>query len=160
MAAWTHRGTQAVVSITGNHNKRILYGTISLSGGLILHDSLFWNQDEFQDHLLMIRSFWRGWNPVLFLDRGSLHTANDSEFLAEELGIELRWLPVACPKLNPMDHLWRHVKGDVLANLSDRPLDDRVEYVYSYLQGIGPNGWMRKAGLLSENFWLKEYLTF
>jgi hypothetical protein len=32
---------------------------------------------------------------VLFLDRGSHHTAKRSLKLARELGIELRWLPVA-----------------------------------------------------------------
>jgi hypothetical protein len=35
----------------------------------------------------MIRSLWRGWNIVLFLDRASSHKAEESIFLAEELGI-------------------------------------------------------------------------
>ena len=58
-----------------------------------------------------------------------------------------------------MDHLWRHIKGDVLANNASPALDERVAQVYAYLQDIGPAGWMRKAGLFSEKFWLKEYCT-
>jgi hypothetical protein len=79
---------------------------------------------------------------------------------AEEWHIALRWFPVACPKLNPMDHLWRHIKGDVWANAPHPSLDERVVQVHQYLQNLGPAGWMRKAGLFSENFWLRKYWTF
>src|SRR4029077_1150054 len=50
-------------------------------------------------------------NLVLFVDRGSPHTARRSRELAAELGVELRFLPTACPELNPVEGLWRHVKG-------------------------------------------------
>jgi transposase len=158
-AKWARQGTQAVVPIMGDHKRRILYGTISLRGGLLIHDTLECNQEEFHTHLRMIRSLWRGWNLVLFLDRSSSHTAEESILLAEELKIALRWLPVACPKLNPMDHLWRHIKGDVLANTPYTSLDESVAQVHQYLQDLGPAGWMRKAGLFSEKFWLREYCT-
>jgi len=130
---------------------------MSLQGGLLIHDTLLFNQEEFQLHLRMIRSCWRGWRLVLFLDRAPSHRAYESIGLAHELGIALRWLPVACPKLNPMDHLWRHIKGDVLANISYPSLDEGVEEVYRYLHDLGRSGWMRKAGLFSETFWLREY---
>jgi transposase len=154
---WMRQGTQSSVPIVGDHTRRILFGTMSLRGGLLIHDTSLGNQDEFQMHLRMIRSFWRGWHLVLFLDRAPYHRAQESICLAEELRIALRWLPVACPKLNPMDHLWRHIKGDVLANTPYPSLDDGVEQVYRYLQDLGPSGWMRKAGLFSETFWLREY---
>jgi hypothetical protein len=56
-----------------------------------------------------------------------------------------------------MDHLWRHIKGDIVANTPHNSLDEAVTQVHQYLQAIGPAGWMRKAGLCSETFWLKEY---
>jgi transposase len=156
-AKWTRRGVQAVVPIMGDHKRHVLYGTMSLRGGLLIHDTPECNQEEFQIHLRMIRSLWRGWNIVLFLDRAPSHTAEESLFLADELDIALRWLPVACPKLNPMDHLWRHIKGDVLANIPHHSLDECVVQVRQYLQAIGSAGWMRKAGLFSEKFWLRKY---
>jgi hypothetical protein len=55
-----------------------------------------------------------------------------------------------------MDHLWRHIKGDVLANVPYHSLDEGVTQIQQYLQAIGPAGWMRKAGLFSEKFWLRE----
>jgi hypothetical protein len=158
-AKWALQGTQAVVPIRGEHRIRVLYGTMSLRGGLLIHDASQCNQEEFQTYLHMIRSLWRGWKIVLFLDRASPHTAEESILLAQDLSIALRWLPVACPKLNPMDHLWRHIKGEILANTPHNSLDECVAEVYQYLQDIGPAGWMRKAGLFSEQFWLREYCT-
>jgi hypothetical protein len=155
---WSRQGTQSAVPIQGDHTRCILYGTMSLQGGLLVHDTLLFNQEEFQLHLRMIRSFWRGWHLVLFLDRAPSHRADESICLAHELGISLRWLPVACPKLNPMDHLWRHIKADVVANLAYPSLDDAVEEVYGYLHDLGRSGWMRKAGLLAETFWLRDYV--
>lgn len=159
-AKWARRGSQSIIPIVGDHKKRILYGTMSLQGGLLIHDTPECNQEEFQIHLRMIRSLWRGWHIILFLDRASSHRAEESIILADELSITLRWLPVACPKLNPMDHLWRPIKGDVLANAPCPSLDESVSLVQNYLQDIGPEAWMRKAGLFSEKFWLKEYCRF
>jgi transposase len=129
-----------------------------LRGGLLIHDTSECHQEECHIHLRMIRSLWRGWTIILFLDRASSHKADASLWLADELGIALRWLPVACPKLNPMDHLWRHIKGDILANTPSQSLDEGVAQIHQYLQAIGPAGWLRKAGVFSEKFWLKEYL--
>jgi transposase len=159
-AKWALQGTQAVVPIIGDHKRWVLYGTISLRGGLLIHDTPECNQEEFQIHLRMIRSLWRGWKIVLFLDRAPSHKAEGSILLAEELKIALRWLPVACPKLNPMDHLWRHIKGDGVANTPYPSLDERITLVHQYLQDLGPVGWRRKAGLFSEHFWLRKYCTF
>src|SRR5205823_11330930 len=54
-----------------------------------------------------------GWNIVLFLDRGSPHTAKASRALAADLGVELRFLPTACPELNQVAGPWRPAKGRV-----------------------------------------------
>lgn len=107
---------------------------MSVRGGLLIHDTPECNQEEFQIHLCMIRSLWRGWNIVLFLDRASFHRAEEAVLLAEDLGISLRWLQVACPKLNPMDHLWRHIKGDIVANTPYTSLDEGIAEVYAYLR--------------------------
>jgi len=58
-----------------------------------------------------------------------------------------------------MDHLWRHIKGERLAKSPHDSLEERIAHVYQYLRDLGPAGWMRKAGLFSERFWLKEYCT-
>jgi hypothetical protein len=87
----------------GSRHKGVLYGALNVrTGAICLNQALNWNQESFQEHLRHLKAQCRGWNIVLFLDRGSPHTAKGSLRLAKELGIELHWLPVACPELNPL----------------------------------------------------------
>lgn len=158
-AAWALRGQQAEVPIVGNRDKRILYGVLNVkSGHVVLHDAALWNQYEFQVFLRKIRRSWRGWNIVLFLDRASQHTSNGSQTLAFQLGIELRWLPPATPELNPMDHLWRHVKGEVLANEPMPNVVASAQRACQYILALTPVQRLRKAGVLSSRFWLRNAL--
>ena len=78
--------------------------------------------------------------------------------MASELGIETRWLPVACPELNPVDHLWHHVKQDVLTPTPDP--DTSVGYACQYIFGLTPQQWLRKAGVLSDTLTDGESLIF
>lgn len=157
--AWAPIGEQTEVPITGNRDKRVLYGVLNPKNGtVLLHSAMVWNQDEFQVVLRQTRHRWRGWHIVLFIDRGSPHTAKRSRQLARELSIQLRWLPVACPELNPLDHLWRHVKRDVLANEATPKLEASLARACEYIMSLTPEERLRKSGVLSGNFWLDNVL--
>jgi transposase len=154
-ARWALKGVQVAVPIIGTRQKGVLYGALNVSTGAIcLDQALKWNQASFQEHLRHLKSQWRGWNIVLFLDRGSPHRAKESLRLAKELGIELRWLPVACPELNPVEGLWRHLKGKALANRPTLWMEELMERACQYIQSLSPVERLRKAGILSGNFWL------
>lgn len=158
-AAWSKIGEQAEVPITGNRDKRVLWGTLNpATGEILLSWSLKWNKIAFQEFLRRIRSHWRGWNIVLFLDKGSPHTAQRSRKLAEELGIELRWLPTACPELNPLEGLWRCGKKEVLANAPTLSMDASLAELCEWILSLSPRERLRKAGVLSGRFWLKDIL--
>jgi transposase len=150
-------GQQVSVPISGNRAKRILHGAIKVGTGdvvlLITHD---WVQETHQFFLRMVRSHWRGWNLVLFEDRGSPHTAEESVALARGLGMEVRWLPRATPELNAMDQLWRHTKGQALASRPTQSIDASADGACEYILGLNPCERLRKAGVLSGNFWLAD----
>ena len=100
-ACYGRIGEQVQVPITGNRSKRILHGALNIgSGEVLLLITTDWVQETHQYFLRMIRSHWRGWQIVLFEDRGSPHTADDSLEVASDLAIELRFLPIATPELN------------------------------------------------------------
>lgn len=154
-ACWAPVGEQAVVPITGNRSKRVLYGALGVRTGTACLDvAARWNQHSFQGHLRHVRSVWRGWHIVLFVDRGSPHTAKRSRALAKELGIELRWLPTACPELNPVEGLWRYVKGQILANEPTPDLDAALSRACDEIFDMGPTERLQVAGVMSGNFWL------
>ena len=63
-------------------------------------------QGDFQEFLGLIHERYRGWQVSLVLDGDSSHIAKMSRRMARILGIGLVWLPVRCPDLNALDHLW------------------------------------------------------
>jgi transposase len=148
-------GTQVRVPISGTRRKRILHGVLNIrSGSVLLLITDEWVQETPQYFLAMLRAHWRGWRIVLFEDRGSPHTAEESVELAQSLGIELRFLPRATPELNAMDHLWRHVKGRSLADRTTRSIEDSADQACQDILSMTPHERLRKAGVLSGNFWL------
>ena len=102
----------------------------------------------------MIRWHWRGWHIILFEDRGTPHTAEDSLEVAAELAIEVRLLPRACPELNAADHLFRSVKGRALANRRTQTIDASADGACRYLYALSRQERLIKAGVLSGRFWL------
>jgi transposase len=150
-------GAQVSVPITGNRTKRILHGAINVgTGDVLLLITWEWVQETHQAFLQMVRSHWRGWQIVLFQDRGSPHTAEDSVALAEQLGIEVRWLPKATPELNAMDQLWRRAKGQALASRPTQSVDLSADGVCAYILGLSRYERLWQAGVLSGRFWLDE----
>ena len=150
-------GQQACVPITGNRRKRILHGCLNVtSGAVTLLITEEWNQDTHQAFLLMLRAYWRGRHIILFEDRGTPHTAEESRELATDLGIDVRLLPRATPELNAMDHLWRHMKRRALANRMTRSIDESADAACQYILGLSRRERLRQAGILSGNFWLTK----
>lgn len=154
-ACWSPVGGQATVPITGNRSKRVLYGALNVRmGSACLDEAGRWNQQTFQDHLRHVRSVWRGWHIVLFVDRGSPHTAKESRVVAAALGIELRFLPTACPELNPLEGLWRYIKGEILVNEPTPDLDAALNRACEEILNMDSTVRLQVAGVMSGNFWL------
>jgi len=53
------------------------------------------------------------------------------------LGIELRFLPAACPELNPVEGLWRCLKGRVLADEPTPDVEASVQRAFEDLLAMG-----------------------
>ena len=154
-ACWSPVGEPAEVPITGNRDNRVVFGALNpATGRVLLDEAQQWDQAAFQGHPRNARACWRGWNIVLFLDRGSPHTAKASRARAADLGVEVRFLPTACPEPNPVEGLWRHAKGRVLANEPTPDLDQSLDRVTEELLLMAPSRVRALAGVDSGNFWL------
>jgi transposase len=135
----------------------VLTGVLNIqTGSSALMVTERYTQVEFQLLLTFMRRRWRGWHIVLFIDKHSAHRADRSRRLARRFGIELRWLPKACPELNPVDHLWRHLTREVLANEPTPTLDGTVKQALDYWWSLTPRERLRQAGVLSPDFWLSD----
>jgi transposase len=156
-ACWARRGKSAKVVISGRNARRVLFGAINVrTGHRLLLPRRYQKGEDFREFLLLIHDHYRGWPVWLLLDEDSSHTAHGSVGLARELGIGLLWLPKRCPELNAMDHVWGHAKDEVCANHQEASIEQLVDRFIRYIQGLSPEEARRKAGILSENFWLRE----
>lgn len=115
-------------------------------------------QHDFQAFLELIRHHYRGRHVALLLDENPSHTAKASQQLADDLRIELLWLPKRAPELNPLDELWGQGKDVVSANLQYPTIDDHLHAFIEYLECL--TNWEARytAGILSDHFWLKSVL--
>ncbi len=154
---WAPRGAQVQMPITGSHDRRILSGVLNIkSGDYLDYISKQFTHVEFESVLRQVRRHWRGWRIVLFLDRNKPHKAVSSRQLARKLKIQLRWLPKACSELNALDQLWRRVKDEAAANEGMPNVDATVRRASRHIHALSPRERLRKAGVLSEDFWLAD----
>jgi hypothetical protein len=158
-AMWAPMGEPACVPIIGSHAKRFLTGVLNIQSGDYLDDaSTQFRQANFQQVLHRIRSHWRGRQIVLFLDRNKPHRTPASRRLARQFGIQLRWLPTACPELNVLDCLWRHLKDDIIANQPTPDVDMMIDSACRYVADLSPQERLQKAGVFAPDFWLADLL--
>lgn len=157
---WTLQGSQAMVGITGRNARRVLFGTINMrTGHRIIARYRNMRQDSFQDFLRLVRSKYKGRHVWMLLDKAGSHTTIASRTLAMALNIDLIWLPTQCPELNAMDHLWRQMKTDVSSNHQYESVDDHATQAEQYLLELSNKAALKRAGILSKNFWLRLFLN-
>jgi transposase len=161
-AAWALRGQQAQVPISGRNDQRVLFGALNVCNGrCVLLRRKHARAADFQAFLRHLRQqHYRAGQPLwLLLDKASCHVAAGSVALAAQLDITLLWLPRQCSELNAMDHLWRHLKGDLAANRQRPTMDALAEQAEAWVLALSIQQTLRKAGLLSKNCWLKHVRT-
>ena len=157
--AWSLRGEQAVVPITGRNAKRVLFGTINIcTGHRIVWRGPNMRQEHFHAFLRLLRRCYPGRQIWMLLDEAPCHIAPRSEALASALDIVLVWLPKQCSELNAMDHLWREMKGSISANYQFASIDEHAAYAENWILDLSNRQALCKAGLLSKNFWLRSFL--
>lgn len=157
-AAWALRGEQAQVPISGKNDSRSLFGTLDLrSGRRMLMSS---SKQRLPDMARFLRRLRAGAGAKgalwLLLDAHSTHISPTTLRLADRLSIRLFWLPRQSPKLNPVDHLWRGLKDELAANRQFATIDELARYAQAWVYRLTPTETLCKAGLLSEDCWLKE----
>jgi transposase len=158
-SAWGFRGEQVVVKITGRNAKRVLFGAINPRTGrrLVLRRSRQ-RQEDFQAFLRHLRRRYPGRPLWLLLDKAPCHDAARSQQLAARLGVMLLWLPKQCPELNAMDQLFKDLKRLIAANRQYRTIDEEADRAERWILGLTARQALRKASVLSEDFWLKDFL--
>jgi transposase InsO family protein len=161
-AAWAPRGQQAIVPVSGRNDRRVLFGAFNPhTAHRIVVQSERETGPGARALLVELRRRYRAASTIwILLDRGPAHTAAPTQRLAAELNIQLIWLPKQWPELNARDQLWRELKRLVAANRQPESVEHLAQQAESWLLELRPQEALRKAGVLSGNFWLKHLLQY
>jgi transposase len=159
-SVWARKGEQARVPVTGRNAKRVLFGAVNVrTGHRIVVQRRGQGAPDVQVLFQAVRRCYRRAATVwLLLDEASAHTAAGTQQLAAQLSIELVWLPKQWPELNAMDQLWRELKRLIAANRQAASIDELAEQAAQWVRGLSKQEALRKAGILSPCFWLKNLL--
>jgi hypothetical protein len=159
-ACWAKVGEQAEVPITGGRAKRVVSGARDVGTG---GSAAGLGGAVGPGHLPGAPT-----PPALALagvghrdvhGPGSPQRAKRSRAPAAELGIELRWLPTACPERNPLEGLWRAAEGPILADELAPDLDVSLGGAPGHLEGRTPRQRLETAGVLSGAFGIPKSTT-
>lgn len=157
--AWSLRGEPAKVYISGRNAKRVLFATVNLRTGhrLVMRRARM-RQEDFQDFLRWVRRRYGNRVVWMLIDEAPAHTAKGSRALAARLDIHFIFLPKQCSELNAMDQLWKELKGQISANYQFASIEQHARQAEGWLMALTRGEALRKAGILSKNYWLRSFL--
>lgn len=157
--AWSLRGEQAPVPITGRNAKRVLFATINLrTGHRFCLRAANMRQANFHRLLHEVRRRYAKRAVDMLLDEAPCHIVGKSAALAAQLDIHFVWLPKQCSELNAMDQLWKELKSNLSADYQYASIDEHAETAQAWVLDLTDKEALRKASVLSKNFWLRSFL--
>lgn len=77
---------------------------------------------------------------IVVCDQGTMHKGEPIRELRRDFPrLSLEFLPGYAPDLNPVEHLWKHLKYDRLANFAPRTLTELHETILEHLEPLRQN---------------------
>lgn len=115
---WIRKGTDKLISTTGNRTRMNLMGSINLeSMDVTIGDYERLNSVSMEAHFSLLRLKYPTAPKIhLILDQGRYNTSADTQKAAKEKGVVLHYLPTYSPNLNPIERLWKVMNEHVRNN--------------------------------------------
>ncbi len=155
-AAWTKRGVQQQVIISGRNAHRVIWGAVNVySGELVRVGRPRARKEDAQAFVETLGQLRPDVAKLLVWDNAPPHQPTLVRQAAEAAGITRTFLPFRAPELNPCEDLWRQLKGVVAANRAYATVEDLLDRALAWLDTLTPSEVLRRSGLASSKFnWL------
>lgn len=155
-AAWSKRGAQGVVLISGRNARRVVHGALHARTGELVR--VVRERHRAADALALVAALGavRPEIPKLLLwDNAPPHHPHRVREAAQAAGITVAFLPFRSPELMPLEDLWRGLKQTVAANRCYPSLTDLTERALAWLSAMTPEDRLRRCGFHASKFdWL------
>ena len=130
---WILKEKRHTVTVTGSHEKTIVFGTLSLVG----RKQLFRQYERFDGqsfiaYLKEVRKKFKKF--IMFVDRATQHRSTlVKEYLQRNTDvIRMEYFPVGLPLLNAVEECWRQGKDNILSRNSYTNFSDIKQAISNY----------------------------
>jgi transposase len=158
---WIMKGERKNIAMTGRQYRLNFMGGLCLNKHTIVYEQADKiNEDSIQSFLYRLRKHHPGQYKVhIIWDNAGYHCSKQVRNFAQELGIEIHYLPPYSPNLNPIERLWKIMHEHVTYNRYYETFPDFTEAIRHFFRHIS-----KKKKLLSsrinDNFQLVEAPNF
>lgn len=146
---WMPSGQQVQVPTPFQNDDLYLYGALELHSGSYCH--AFYDAGNSEHTISYLQQLLVSYpdQPILLIwDQARYHTSHAvQEWIAAQPRLTTMLLPKYAPQLNPVEHIWRHLKAQVAANLT-RSLKALQQACDRFFDELAPIDLLRMAGLL------------
>ena len=113
---WIIREKRPITTVTGSHEKTIVYGVLSLDGKQLFRQYEKFDSDSFVAYLEVIKKKFKRF--IIFLDRATQHRLKMVEEYLQRNSktIRVEYFPVGSVFLNAVEECWRQGKGNILSD--------------------------------------------
>jgi len=130
---WSPIGQTPMVAVHPQRNCRYFYGALNLCNGREIAMRVDAENSEistnFVMQLLMIYS-----QPILLLlDRASWHYGGLRHLIEDTDRLSVIYFPVACPELNPQEHVWERARDRISHNHNYQCFETLIDDFECYL---------------------------
>jgi len=144
---WQWAASQVRVPTPGSNLSRTSFGALDIHSGrweyLVRERASKGDFIACLEHLL---GAYAAVPIILVVDNFSSHTAKAvREWLELHPRLQLFYLPKYCSHLNPVEAIWRQLKGTVAANRLYASMDLLLEAVHSFFAKLTPEAALRLA---------------
>ena len=132
---WSPKGQTPVVRVSPQRDKVHFYGVLDLTRGRELAlTALEQTAAVTADFLRLIVMLFPAQHLLLLMDRAPWHFGPAiRQVLAENPHLELLYYPLACPDLNPQEHVWQQAREAISHNHSYRSFQPLIDDFETFL---------------------------
>jgi len=113
---WILRNKRPIVTVTGSHEKTIIFGVLSLDGKQLFRQYKRFDSHSFITYLGEVQKKFGKF--ILFVDRATQHRSKVvKDYLQRNTDtIRMEYFPVGSPEFNAVEECWRQGKYNILSN--------------------------------------------
>ena len=113
---WIVRQKRPIITVTGTHNKTIIFGVLSNDGKQLFRQYNRFDSHSFIRYLEQVRKKFKKF--IIFVDRAPQHRSKIvKKYLQRNRdSMRIEYFPVGSPEFNAVEECWRQGKYNILSN--------------------------------------------